>query len=230
MNVHLPKIDNSNLWDKTYTILKERIVRREFSPNQKLSIPELSEQLGVSRTPVRDALNRLEMDGLVTTVSKVGTFVNAVSAEDVLNIMDTRLMLEFWVISKLFEVPKLEIDAALTRMEIILHQASQLISTESMESYFKEDYNLAFHVEFMKLGRNRKNIDIYIKIMNYRFFTLKSSLTSLDMIMDAQEQHMKIIDAIRNGNTEDIRNVIKMHMDDSKIRLLQKIKESGEMI
>ncbi|WP_201305319.1 GntR family transcriptional regulator [Paenibacillus puerhi] len=87
-------------------MLKESIIRRKFDPNQKLSIPELSDQMGVSRTPVRDALNRLEMEGLVKTVSKVGTFVVAITAEDVLNIMDTRLMLELWVVDKLEGVRK----------------------------------------------------------------------------------------------------------------------------
>ena len=90
----LPKLDNTNLWDKTYVILKDRILKRDFQADEKLSIPELASQLGVSRTPIRDALNRLETEGLVKTISKVGTFVNAIDTEDFLNIMDTRLMLE----------------------------------------------------------------------------------------------------------------------------------------
>ena len=96
--MNLPRIDTSNLWDKTYVLLKDRILRRDFKPNEKLSIPDLAAQLGVSRTPIRDALNRLEKDGLVKTVSKVGTFINALEVREVVEIMDTRLMLDLWVV------------------------------------------------------------------------------------------------------------------------------------
>src|SRR5690349_17475333 len=112
-SMSLPRIDNSNLWDKTYSILKEQIIRREFGANEKLSIPKLAEQLGISRTPIRDALNRLEMDGLVKTISKVGTFVSAIDEKTILDIMDTRLMLEFWVIEKIPQLPKADIKEGL---------------------------------------------------------------------------------------------------------------------
>lgn len=229
MSIELPKIDTSNLWDKTYNVLKERIIRREFAPNEKLSIPDLAEQLGVSRTPVRDALNRLEMDGLIKTVSKVGTFVCAIEAEDVEEIMDLRLMMEFWVIDKLSLLPPADLEAGLRYMEEITRKAVSLMDT-SVESYLEEDYNLLFHIEFMKLGRNKKSIDIYQKLMNYRFLAFKSSLVTKEMVVVAQNQHLQIIEAIRSGRVVEMRAVIKAHLDDSKERLLDKIRSNGGMI
>src|SRR5690348_13796755 len=100
MKVNLPKLDTSNLWDQTYNILKDRIIHRQFAPNQKLIIPELAETLGISRTPIRDALTRLEMDGLVRTISKVGTFVTPITSKDICDIMETRLILEDWAVDR----------------------------------------------------------------------------------------------------------------------------------
>lgn len=228
--MELPKIDTSNLWDKTYTILKERIIRREFSPNQKLLIPELAEQLGVSRTPIRDALNRLEMDGLVTTVSKVGTFVNAIEIKDVLNIMDTRLMLEFWVAEKLAEVPKEELENELAAMEEIIQRTLIDIKTLPLKQYLQNDYNMAFHLKYMELGRNHKNTELYKNIMNYRFLAAETSLISEDMITTAANQHLAIVQSIRNGDVRHIKSVIKLHLDDSKERLINKIEKNGGII
>lgn len=229
MSIELPKIDTSNLWDKTYNVLKERIIRREFAPNEKLSIPDLAEQLGVSRTPVRDALNRLEMDGLIKTVSKVGTFVCAIEAADVEEIMDLRLMMEFWVIDKLSQLSPADLETGLRNMNEITRKAVSLMDI-SVESYLEEDYNLLFHIEFMKLGRNKKSIEIYQKLMNYRFLAFKSSLVTKEMVVVAQNQHRQIIEAIRSGRVAEMRAVIKAHLDDSKERLLDKIRSNGGII
>lgn len=226
----LSKIDNSNLWDKTYAILKEQILRREFQPNEKLSINELAEQLGVSRTPIRDALNRLEMDGLVKTVSKVGTFVNAIDENMILDIMDTRLMLECWVIGKLPQLPKAQIGNALQRMEQILNRTAEDIRLEEFDSTRHADRNLEFHIEFIKLGNNLKNIEIYQALMNYRFLAVKSALISKDMVETALSQHYNIVEAVRAGDPELLREVIQVHMRYSKQRLLDKIKNNGGSI
>lgn len=228
--MELPKIDTSNLWDKTYNILKDQIIRRRFTPNEKISIPDLAEKLGVSRTPVRDAINRLEMEGLVKTVSKVGTFVVAVSSQDIMDIMDTRLMLEFWVVEKWAQADKGVIQTAIANMETILLRSSQLIGAEQFDDYLSADYNMAFHIEFMKVGQNQKNTDFYLKLMDYRYITMKSSIVSSEMVKAAQVQHEEIIHAMKSGNIEDIRKVIRLHLEDSRERLLKVISDHGGMI
>ena len=174
--MNLPRIDNTNLLDKAYSILKERIIRRDFKPNQKLSIPELAMQLGVSRTPVRDALNRLEKDGLIKTVSKVGTFVAAIEIQDVLDVMDTRLMLEFWVIEKMPLLPESEFAERIKHLEEILDQASASFQKMPLESYLKLDYNLQFHIELIKFDNNKRNVALYKDMMNYHSLSAEYSL------------------------------------------------------
>ncbi|MDR3564602.1 MAG: GntR family transcriptional regulator [Negativicutes bacterium] len=228
--VDLPKIDNTNLWDKTYMLLKERIVRREFKPNEKLSIPELAARLGVSRTPIRDALNRLEMDGLVKTVSKVGTFVNAIEVEDVLDMIDTRLMLELWVVEKLPTLPKSSRIEKIKRLEDILAQAAVAVREVPLETYLKSDYNLQFHIEFIKLGDNRKNVDIYLGMMNYHFLAVEQSLFTKEMVTSAVDQHYSVVDALQREDYDAVKAAIKMHLDDSKERLIKRIQANGGQI
>lgn len=226
----LPKIDNSNLWDKTYLILKDRIIRRDFAPNQKLSIPDLSSQLGVSRTPIRDALNRLEMDGLVKTVSKVGTFVVAIEIDDVLDHIETRLMIECWVAEKLPTYPELELNMKIQQLETILDHASAVIENTSLESLLKSNYNLQFHIAFITLGNNKKILDIYLGLMNYHFWAVEHSLITKEMVTSAINQHYSIVKALKCRNFLDLKTAIKSHLCDSKVRLIKRLQDNGGQI
>lgn len=228
--MHLPKLDNSSLWDKTYTILKDRIIRRDFKPNQKLSIPELATQLGISRTPIRDALNRLEMDGLVKTVSKVGTFVNAIEAEDVLDIMDTRLMLELWVVETLKNLSAQELAKIAGSLEAILDKASVALDKASLDAYLKSGHNLQFHMQFIQLGNNKKNAEIYLNIMHYHVWATEYSLFTKEMVTTALEQHYSIVRALKHGDFEAVKTSIRLHLEDSKERLIKRLQENGGQI
>lgn len=228
--MELPKIDNSNLWDKTYMILKERIIRREFKPNQKLLLPELSEQLGVSRTPIRDALNRLEMDGLVRTVSKVGTFVSAINKMDVLDIIDTRLMLELWVVQKLPRLEESELKHKSKQLAAILDEAENSILALTLEEFLKSDYNLQFHMEFLRAGNNKRILDIYLSMMNYHYLAAEQSLFTKEMVQSAINQHREIVLALEKRNFAKVADCIRLHLEDSKERLLQRLEVCGGQI
>jgi DNA-binding GntR family transcriptional regulator len=228
--MELPKIDTTNLLDKTYTILKEQIVHRKFKPNEKLSIPELADQLGVSRTPIRDALNRLEMDGLVKTVAKVGTFVNAIEIEDLLDIIDTRLMLELWVVEKLSAKPATEIAGLLRPLEALLEHSAQIVEQIPVGEYLKENFNLQFHIAFLRLGGNKRNEEIYRSMMHYHHLAVEQSLFTKEMVTSAIVQHQSVVAALRAGDFEAARAFIREHLDDSRERLIRRLNECGGQI
>ncbi|UUZ78826.1 FCD domain-containing protein [Paenibacillus sp. P26] len=115
-------------------------------------------------------------------------------------------------------------------MEKILQRASQWIEAEPFDDYLSADYNMAFHIEFMKVGQNQKNIDFYIKLMDYRYITMKPSIVTLEMVKAAQVQHREIIDAMKSGKIEKIRNIIRLHLEDSRERLMKVITDNGGVI
>ncbi|HWR42090.1 GntR family transcriptional regulator [Sporomusa sp.] len=228
--MNLSRLDNSNLLDKTYELMKDLIVRRVFKPNQKISIPELASQLGVSRTPIRDALNRLEKDGLVKTVPKVGTFVNAIEVDDILDIMDTRLMLELWVLEKLKALSAEEFLLRVKDLENILGEASALIEQSPLETYLKSDYNLQFHLEFIKLGGNKRNVEIYSGLMNYHYLAVEHALITKEMVISAISQHYSIVNTIKHRDFANAETSIRLHLKDSIDRLMRQLAASGGQI
>ena len=82
----LPRLSRANLSDEVYEALKEGIFRKHFAPGERLDLGKIEREMGVSRTPVKVALNRLAVEGLVEIVPRSGTYVTSptTSAVDVL--------------------------------------------------------------------------------------------------------------------------------------------------
>lgn len=93
--VDLPKPQGSpSLGEQTYQIIQEAIVHLRFKPGDRLSVQRLSDQLGVSRTPVKEAFQRLEQERLVSVVPRKGTFVSPIEVRDIDEILEARALVE----------------------------------------------------------------------------------------------------------------------------------------
>src|SRR5437764_4615575 len=91
-------IEHSDLTTKVYQWLKDRIMHHAFLPGDKLDIQRLADDLGVSRTPVKDAINRLTSEGLVVLRSRRGTYIATLTPEMLRNLFETRTMIESWAV------------------------------------------------------------------------------------------------------------------------------------
>lgn len=90
----LPILSRRRTSDSVYDALRNAILSRQFTPGQRLNVHELAGELGVSLTPVKDALTRLEAEALIQIRPRSGTFVTAVSPDDVAETFDIRCALE----------------------------------------------------------------------------------------------------------------------------------------
>lgn len=90
----LAKIEQRRAVDEVYERLREAILTKQFSSGQRLDTEAIAQQLGVSLTPVRSAIELLAADGLVDVQPRSGTFVTTLSAKDVEDTLDIRCALE----------------------------------------------------------------------------------------------------------------------------------------
>ena len=88
------KEDKYSLRGRVFNHIREDILSGRLKPNEELREVALGEELGVSRTPVREALRQLELEGLVRIVPNKGAYVSGISAKDVLDIYSIRARLE----------------------------------------------------------------------------------------------------------------------------------------
>lgn len=86
--------DVRSLSDQTYEWLKERIFSGSLAPGRRVSIDAIASEIGVSRTPIRDAINRLSHEGLVVVTPRRGTVVGSLTIKDVEDIYDVRILIE----------------------------------------------------------------------------------------------------------------------------------------
>src|ERR1700742_4801099 len=95
--------------DRAYAHTKERILDGEYAQGQLLGEGEVSEAVGVSRTPVREAFLRLEAEGILRLFPKRGALVVPISAADVEDVMETRLLIERFAVRRVIEL-EVELD------------------------------------------------------------------------------------------------------------------------
>lgn len=160
----LEAIAVQRLTDAAYQALKENILRQTLRAGQRLNVDELASQLGMSRTPVKDALNALASEGLVEILPRRGTFVIGVTAQDVAEAFEVRRALELLaaelLVARLTDEDLMALRAALARLD----EVADGDAVEHMQR------NMAFHRLFVRLAGNRRlseiyeNLDVHIQI------------------------------------------------------------------
>jgi DNA-binding GntR family transcriptional regulator len=150
----MSQIQHSPLGDQVYAIIWDQIISHRLRPGDKISDLRLSEELGVSRTPIREALHRLAQEGIVRTQSRRGFFVTSFSSQDVGEVYDIRTALEVLVVR--LALPSLA-DAELDEAQRILEESHQQIvgRVEGAEERWLT-IDRAFHGTLAQRAGNRR--------------------------------------------------------------------------
>lgn len=219
----IKRIDKTNLLEKTYQIIKEQILGGHFKPGEKLSVLKLSEDLGVSRTPIRDALNRLEIEHLIVTTPKVGTFVANITEKRIIELIDARVMIEIWASRCMLELPKSERDKLLIEIRYLLEKAEKDFSCSSFTDYLEKDYNLKFHKSLLAAMKNEYISDLFLKTMEYHTLAIQSSLITKQMVEDGLKQHVQILEALENEDFDGAVILLRSHLQYSQVQLVNNL-------
>lgn len=225
--MNIPKITTANHWTQVYQILRAGILQRKFGPNEKIGIPELAAHLGVSPTPIRDALGRLEAEGLIRTVPKVGTFVAPVGTKRAADMIESRLMMETWVLDKWPELPDPKKAATIDRLRALTGQADQPLDGDGWEPRQEGDPDREFHLTFIASGGNEHMAEVYETTLNYRVFNLARKWITPEMHRKTWLQHRDIVDSLASGDLRQAREAVETHLDSSKRNLLAIMEQSG---
>jgi len=153
-------LDYPDLTQKSYEVLKDQIVRSQLVPGERLLVVDLAQRLGISRTPVKDALNRLAAEGLVIRVPRKGFLVSNLDRSDVAELMDARMMVELAAAERGINlVQPSEIDEMrriIAEMEGLVDENGQYLDYPGCSSR-----DCALHLLIVSTARNRRITEIY---------------------------------------------------------------------
>jgi len=202
-----PRLENLTLRERVYDHLRSEILDGSLAPGTELAEVALSEQLGVSRGPLREAIGRLAAEGLVTVRPRRGAVVRSLSEEEFLEFYQVREAIEAMAVK--LAVPRLtpddfEVLSALNR-EMDEHGAR-----DEVEAFFKA--NLAFHARLVEACGNSKLQEVYRLLLDQLGRYRMRSLTLRGNLQRSVAEHAAILRAAKRGDTERAAQLMADHI------------------
>ncbi|MEV0251192.1 GntR family transcriptional regulator [Nocardia sp. NPDC050712] len=214
----LPRIPSGELLtDRTYEALKTAILRNQLAPGTALSVPELARQLNVSRTPVREAVQRLIYEGLANHVSRRGAEVSKVDIADLRELYVVREMLEG--LAARLATERLDATGLTTLREILAEHERVLGSGTDHAAHVELD--IRFHRTLREIAANPHLTATLEPIAGRSHLALHSLWRSVDAPRFALDEHIQIVEAMATGDPEYAETVAQRHISRLRVRLSQ---------
>lgn len=200
------------LRDEVFNTLREKILKGVLKPGERLMEIHLADQLGVSRTPIREAIRMLELEGLVKMVPRKGAQVAKISREDLQDVLEVRKALDTLAVKLACE--------RITEEEIVrLKEAEdafeKVLASEDATEIAEAD--VAFHDVIQAASKNKrlKNMisNLAERIYRYRFEYIKQQSDGGKTLM---MEHRTIIRCIEENDVEAAIKAIELHIDNQE--------------
>jgi DNA-binding GntR family transcriptional regulator len=215
MNINLTKLERPpSLKEKAYQSIKQ-IILHNLSGGDPLVVEDLAEQLGISRTPVREALLTLETEGLVTSIANRGTYVAVPSPEEVVHVYQVRGALESLAVRLAAPViPQRELQA----LRVAFDQAQAAIDAGDFEAYSRCD--LEFHQLILDHVDNDLLVNIIQKMEDrvYRI-RMRARQRSSQHLVQAHKEHRLVLEALLARDGERAEAMMKKHLENAEKRV-----------
>lgn len=208
-------LDQRTLWQRAHEHLRDEIISGSLTAGTELNEVTLAESLGVSRGPIREALGRLAIEGLVTIRPRRGAVVRALSNEEFIEAYQVREALEMMAVR--LAVPKLTAED-LAAMESLIEEMALHAEAGDVPRFFEA--NTEFHQRFFRAADNRMLAEFYRQL---RGQIDRHRLRSLELRGDLRRsivEHRAILWAAAKGDVERAVHLTSEHIRVPQIRLL----------
>ena len=198
--------------EQTYGYLKDKLLAGGFDPGERLTEEQLAADLGVSRTPVREALHKLEREGLVKPLETRGFCVPSDSKEEMEELFDIRSVLEGYALRCVCDYIS---EQNLMELEAYIQKAEDALRLKKIDQIYH--INTQFHDMLHGLVANKPRLHTMMSEMRrYVIRYRKNTLNTLEGPKRAIEGHRKIMLALRLRDPDLCEHIMRKHIQESK--------------
>lgn len=214
MNEYLP------LRDVVFNTLRQAILKGELAPGERLMEIQLAERLGVSRTPIREAIRKLELEGLVLMIPRKGAEVAKISEKSLRDVLEVRRSLEELAIELACqrmtqeEIDELEKKQEEFKKAVLAGNAMKIAETD--EAYHDVIYKGTGNERLVQILNNLRE-----QMYRYRLEYIKDEDKRQILLLE----HDHILKAVRVRHVEEAKEAMREHIDNQEITVSKNIKE-----
>ncbi len=199
---------HKSLSEVVYEQLKQQILEGNIAPGTRMMEVELSEKMGVSRTPIREAIRMLEKEGLVEVRPRHGAYSSQVSIQEILGILEVRQNMDGMAAALATERgTKKDFE----RIQEMAKAYEDSVKTGDLNEIIKCDEK--FHESIADAGHNATLVKIVSDLQNLVIRFRYIYYNNPEIISNLIAEHKEILDAIRGGDVEKARKVAGGHID-----------------
>jgi len=215
----LRPVVRTRLSDQAYEALRDSILRRELPPGRRLDLDDLQQRLVVSRTPLKEAINRLATEGLVTVVPRRGSYVTELTPQGVAERFDARQVLEIGAVDQI--VANLTEEHVDHLRQLYAEWHSLIMPDGAISDYFRFlDKDREFHRSTIFVTGNHLLLEVYDGLnLNLQMAVVFYPMQ--DRRLDAVDQeHRQILESLEARDKRALKSAIRNHIQGSKRALI----------
>lgn len=208
------------LRDVVFNTLRQAILKGELKPGERLMEMALAERLGVSRTPIREAMRKLELEGLVVMIPRRGAQVANITEQDLNDVLEVRIALENMAIEKACR--------RMTEEQLgMLWMAAEEFERDMQDGNLVKmaEADVAFHEILYEASGNKRLIQVLNnlreQIYRYRVEYLKEEETRQQLV----REHQELFRAIRERDVERARRISYEHIENQRKAIVCSLRE-----
>ncbi len=210
--------EHQNTTSKVLIALENKIIRKEWQPNQRIYVNELSKEFNISQTPIREALYKMEGMNLIKIKPRKGIYVSSLSKGDVLDILDIRITLEILAIQKTSDIS----EDLIKEMKDNLRFFKETVKTEDFAA--NNQIDKAFHLLITGASGNKQLSQIYENLyshMSIQRLLYKDEKKALEELRMADKEHHIIVQAFEKKDKKEIRKAVRNHLNNVERRIMR---------
>lgn len=217
------QVTHGTLGNKIFELLRNRILNDEYENGQKLNELTLSKELKISRTPIREALKQLELEGLVESIPNKGVYVKGFSPRDIDDLFEIRSSLEGLAIQMAIERMN---DEYLNKIKEVFELMEFYTSKNDLEKI--NDLNILYHETLYQATQSQYFEQLLKDVHYYVSMTSRHSIKQPARLESSLNEHRKIYDAIMARDKELAKNTIQNHIRKTQALVKEYYKERNK--